>query len=146
VLPVRAQPSGLPAPAPSALSAPFWQATADGELRLQRCEGCHAFRFPPKVLCPVCLGDGVAWVGVAGSATVVTHTVVHQPASAAFAGRVPYTIAVVRLDEGPRMLTNIVDCEPGAVHPGMRVRVGFEARQDGVTGSTVMLPVFRPER
>jgi uncharacterized OB-fold protein len=129
---------------PTPLSLPFWQATAEGELRLQRCAACRAFRFPPKVLCPVCLEEATEWVAVAGSARVVTHTVVHRPATAAFAGRVPYVIAVVELAEGPRMLTNIVGCDPGSVHGGMAVRVGFEARWSRQTGSTVMLPVFLP--
>jgi uncharacterized OB-fold protein len=125
------------------LSAPFWQATGNGELRLQRCERCHTFRFPPRVLCPVCLEEAAAWVGVDGLATVVSHTVVHRPATSAFAERVPYVVAVVQLSEGPRMLTNLVDCDPGAIYPGMPLRVCFEARE-GRTGSTVMLPVFRP--
>jgi uncharacterized OB-fold protein len=126
------------------LSAAFWRATSDGELRLQRCERCHTFRFPPKVLCPACLEESAEWVGVDGSATVVSHTVVHHPATAAFAARVPYVIAVVQLSEGPRVLTNLVNCDPARIYPGMPVRVGFEARDGRETGSTVMLPVFRP--
>ncbi len=134
----------LPVPAPTALSAPFWEATGRGELRLQRCQRCGTVRFPPKVLCPACLGEDGVWAEVDGSAVVVTYTVVHQPATPAFAGRVPYVVSVVELSEGPRMLTNLVDCHPGKVHSGMKVRVTFEARRSEETGRTFMLPVFRP--
>jgi uncharacterized OB-fold protein len=129
----------LPKPAPE--SRPFWESCRKHELRLQRCGRCNAYRFPPGVLCPECWSTDCEWVRVSGRGKVYSFVVYHRAYHPAFATELPYLVAVVELDEGPRLTTNIVGCNPGAVHCGMAVDVVFE----DVTPATA-LPQFRPTR
>lgn len=121
-------PLGKPGPNPTPTSAPFWRAAADGRLLLQRCADCGACQHYPRELCVACWGDRLDWREAAGTGTVWTFTIAHRPGHPAWEEDVPYVIAIVELDEGPRMLTNVVDCDPQAVEVGMRVRVVFESR------------------
>lgn len=114
----------FPLPSPTPLSRPFWDACRDRRLVLQRCDNCAAFRWTPQILCTKCLSDTYAWTQVSGRAVVYSCTVVHRPPLPAFSA--PYALAVVTLEEGPLMLTNIVGCEPDLVHIDMRVEVVFE--------------------
>jgi uncharacterized OB-fold protein len=113
-----------PVPRPTKLSKPFWDATARHELMLQRCtiDGHH--EWTPQFACSKCLNESLEWVAVSGLAQVYSYSVVQRPQSPEF--EVPYIVAIVELDEGPRMLTSLVDISPGEVHIGMRVRVSFE--------------------
>ena len=108
---------------------PFWEGTAAGELRLQRCAACDAHYFPPRPFCPTCLGDDVAWETVSGKGTLHSYVINHR---AAPGFEPPYAIAVVQLDEGPRMMGNIVNCEqtPEALELDMPLQVTFEQRGD----------------
>lgn len=126
-----------PAPVPTPETQPFWDGTAAGELRLQRCRRCDRHYFPPRPFCPTCLSDEVAWEAVSGEGTLHTYVINHRPAPG---WDEPYAIAVVELAEGPRMMTNIVEVDqtPEALVLDMPVEVTFEARGD------LMLPVFRP--
>ena len=117
----------------------FWEACARHEIYLQRCRGCGATRFYPRVLCPVCLSSATDWVRASGKGTVYTFTVTHQNQAPGFREEVPYVLAVVELAEGVRMMTNIVGCPPEDVRIGMPVEVVFE----DVTPE-VALPKFRP--
>ena len=125
------------APRPTPETQPFWDGCAAGELRLQRCTTCDAHYFPPRPFCPDCLSDDVAWEAVSGRGTLHTYVINHRPAPGFEA---PYAIAVVQLDEGPRMMSNIVGVEqtPEALVLDMALEVTFEERGD------VQLPVFRP--
>jgi uncharacterized OB-fold protein len=127
----------LPKPAPE--SRPFWESCRKHELRLQRCGCCHAYRFPPGVLCPECWGTDWEWVKVSGRGKVHSFVVYHRAYHPAFAAELPYLVAVVELEEGPRLTSNIVGCEPGEVHCGMPVEVVF----DDAT-PTLTLPKFHP--
>jgi uncharacterized OB-fold protein len=117
----------------------FWEACERGELYVQRCEDCATVRFYPRALCPECLGAQTEWLRCAGSGSVYTFTVVHQNQAPGFRDQLPYVLAYVELDEGPRLLTNIEGCKPEDVHIGMRVEVQFDAVTPEVT-----LPKFRP--
>jgi len=129
----------MPVPVPNFDNAEFWAGCAAGELRLQRCAGCGALRHPPKPMCPHCRSTAVEWQRASGRGTVYSFTIVHRPTLAPFEPRVPYNVIVVQLDEGPYLVSNLVDCAPEAIRIGMRVEVVFERVNDAL-----MLPKFRP--
>jgi uncharacterized OB-fold protein len=122
-----------PLPHPTPLSRPFWDGTKVRELRLQRCRACGAYRFPPVVLCRECLAEDHEWVATSGSGTVYSFVIQHRPATPAFIGDLPYVVAIVELDEGPLMLTNLVDCAHADIEVGMRVEVTFVDASDDIT-------------
>ncbi len=128
-----------PLPVPSELSAPFWEACRRHELIIQRCQNCNAFRFPPAILCPECLSEAVEWTRVSGRGKIFSFVVFHRVYHPAFQADLPYTVALVELEEGPRLISNIVGCPPDRVTCDMPVDVVFE----DVTGE-VTLPKFRP--
>ncbi len=113
-----------PLPKPTAISEPFWSAARRHELMLQRCEQCKTFIYYPRPRCPECFSDRLKWEPVSGKGTVYSFTVVHRAATRMFADK-PYVLAIVELDEGPRMTTNIV-APPESVKVGMRVVVEFD--------------------
>lgn len=125
------------APRPSPETELFWEGCAAGELRLQRCGPCDAHYFPPRPFCPRCLSDEVTWEAVSGRGTLHTYVINHRAAPGFEA---PYAIAVVQLDEGPRMMSNIVgvDQTPEALVLDMALEVTFDERGD------VFVPLFRP--
>jgi uncharacterized protein len=112
-----------PLPQPTAISRPFWDACREGRLTIQRCQDCGTHIFLPQAFCPNCLGRSLSWIQSSGAGSVVTYTVVWRPQTPAF--EVPYVIAVIRLDEGVEMLTNLIDVEPEQVSVGARARVVF---------------------
>ena len=130
-----------PLPRPTEDSAPFWEAAARGELRMQRCSDCGHVRFPPAILCARCLSEKSEWVALSGRGTVYSWIVVHQSQHPAFNADVPYNVAIIELDEGWHMLTNIIGCAPADVAIGMRVVVQFVPVSD-----TITLPMFVPDR
>ena len=128
-----------PLPRPTALSQPFWDAARQHELHVQRCTACGTHVFYPRYNCTSCGSRGLDWVRASGRATVYTFTVARRPTHQAFADKTPYVIAIVELDEGPRLTTNIIGCEPDDVRIGMPVEASFEDTDDEVT-----LVTFRP--
>ncbi len=128
-----------PAPKPTPETQPFWDGTAAGELRIQRCRACERHYFYPRPNCPRCGGDQVEWVRASGRATLYSYVINHRPAPG-FADEAPYAIAVVELEEGVRMMTNIVGVEnvPDKLPLDMELRVVFEQRGD------VHVPLFEP--
>ena len=122
-----------PLPHPTPLSQPFWDGTKAHELRLQRCDSCGAYRFPPVVLCRECLAEEHRWVPTSGTGTVYSYVVQHRPATPAFTADLPYVVAIVELDEGPLMLTNIVGCSPDEIEVGARVRVTYVDASEDIT-------------
>ncbi|MET7680473.1 OB-fold domain-containing protein [Streptomyces sp. NPDC005423] len=145
--------AGRPLPQPTLASAEFWRSGADGVLRISHCDDCGRRFHPPLPLCPSCRGRSVALKPVSGRAVVVGFTVTHQSWLPSFPP--PYVVAVVALaeDEGARLTTNIVGCEPDRVSVGMRVRVRFERTDDaenaegdsGAGADAVYLPLFEPD-
>lgn len=130
-----------PLPTPDRESAEFWDRVHAHRLALQQCRQCGSFRFYPRALCPVCLGELYEWVPVTGRGTVYSYTVCYRPASEAFAADTPYVVALVDLAEGVRLLSNIIDCAPAQVRVGMPVTLVYEDVGEGIT-----LYKFRPAR
>ena len=130
--------SQLPTPLPSPDAGPYWAAAKEGRLVLQRCAACRAFRFVPRLMCPQCGSDAAVWSDASGAGSVHSFTVVHRAPSAAFRGRVPYVIALIDLEEGPRMMANIVGDDARDVAIGDKVQVCFELR-----GEAAKVPQFR---
>ena len=129
----------LPIPVPSIDNQAFWEACNRGEVVIQHCARCDVLRHPPRPMCPGCRSKELGWKKVSGLGTVYSYTVTHQAIHPSLRGRVPWTVIMVDLDEGVRMISHIVDCNAGDVHIGMRVQVIFEEVEAGVT-----LPYFRP--
>ena len=138
---MTAAPPTRPLPWPDAETAPYWEAAKRRALVVQRCTACGTHRFYPRALCPSCHAEGFDWVEVSGRGSIYSFTVVHRAPSPAFAGKVPYALAIVALDEGPHMLSEIVGTPPGDIAIGMRLAVDFQEIGDGA-----MLPVFGPAR
>jgi len=114
-----------PAPVPDADSAPYWHAARQGRLVVQRCDDCGAVQLYPRDRCLSCRGP-LSWVEASGRGTVYSFTVIRQNHSRPFRNWIPYVVALVDLEEGPRLMTNIVDCDPEDVSVGMAVRARFE--------------------
>jgi len=119
--------------------APFFAAARRRELVVQRCQGCGAYRFPARDICSRCLSREAAWERVTGRGTVFSFALMHQTYHPAF--EVPYAVVVVELEEGVRVLSNVVDCPLRELAIGLPVEVVFEELSAEVT-----LPKFRPRR
>ncbi len=132
-------PQALPWPIEDADTAEFWSRVRDGELALQQCKQCGRHQFYPRALCTACGYDELVWVRASGDGIVYSYTIARRAAHPAFASRVPYVVALIDLEEGPRMLSNIVDVDPDEVRIGDRVTVRFDPVDDGV-----ILPMFIP--
>ena len=128
-----------PAPIVNEWAKPFWAAAKDGRLSIQKCKDCDQHIFYPRICCPHCSSDNVEWVDVSGKGTVYSYTVVRNNSPSAFVNDIPYVVAVVKLDEGVQMLSNVVGCDPAAVECDMPVEVTFERLDDEFT-----LPKFKP--
>ena len=128
----------LPQPTPE--TQHFWDGTKRGELLLQRCNRCSKTYFPPRPFCPKCSSRDVSVVPASGRATLYSYVISHRPAPGFTP---PYSIAVVELAEGPRMMTNIVDSPqtPEALQLDMPLQAQFEKINDSIT-----LVNFRPVR
>lgn len=126
-------------PRPSSESQPFWDACARGALMLQRCNACDRWWFPPSNRCQHCWSDNFAWTPASGFGEVYSFTVFHRAYAAELACQLPYVVAVVALQEGPRLITNVIGCAPDDVRVGMQVEVVFEPLVEGVA-----LHAFRP--
>ena len=118
----------------------YWEGTRAGELRLQKCAECNHVYFPPRPFCPKCASRDVSVVRASGRATLYSY-VIHHRAAPGFTP--PYSIAVVELEEGPRMMTNIVEVEqtPQALQLDMPLEVTFQRMSEEIS-----LPMFRPAR
>lgn len=115
----------------------FWAGTAAGELRIQHCPSCDRLRHPPGPLCPSCGADEQDHVVASGRGTVYSYVVHHAPQ---VPGRtVPFVVALVELEEGVRMIGELIDADPSTVSIGMRVRLALTKVDDALT-----LPFWRP--
>jgi uncharacterized OB-fold protein len=119
--------------------AEFFAGTRQGHLMVQKCEGCGELRFPAHSFCSRCLSTRAKWVPVSGRGEIYSYNVMHQVYHPAFAGEVPYAVVVVKLEEGPKFVSNLVGIQPHDIRIGMPVEVAFEKMSD-----EVMLPKFRP--
>lgn len=127
-----------PLPTVDPESAPYWSALKENRLILKHCRDCGRHHFYPRALCPHCHSDALEWSDARGTGSIYSFTVARRPAGPAFKADAPYVVAVIDLDEGARMMTNIVTDNVDAVRIGQRVAVQFDAVTDEVT-----LPRFR---
>jgi uncharacterized protein len=116
----------LPRPLNPELTRPFWEAAKRHELIMPRCKTCDQLFFYPRSECPRCLGSDLEWVRVSGRGRLHSFTIINQPANAAFRDDVPYVYAVVQLIEGPRMISNLVECDVESVSVDMPVEAVFD--------------------
>lgn len=128
-----------PIPEADEVSKTFWKGLQRRELLIQHCRDCDRYQFYPRPLCVHCWGEDLQWVRSEGRGTVYSYSIVRQNMMPGFAQEVPYVFAVVELEEGVRMSTNIVRCEPDKVTVGMPVVIEFERITNEIT-----LPKFRP--
>jgi uncharacterized OB-fold protein len=129
-----------PRPQPTPETQHFWDGTRAGEIRLQRCDACAKAYFPPRPFCPACGGRTVSVFKASGRASLYSYVIHHRPVPGFTP---PYAIAVVELAEGPRMMTNIVDCPqtPEALQLDMALEPAFERIDNEIT-----LALFRPAK
>ena len=113
-----------PLPTPSALSRPFWEATKEGRFILQRCTQCREYVWVPQMACRKCLTETLEWTDASGRGTIYSYVVIHRAANPAF--KAPYTIVVVELEQGPRIVSDLIDIDPADVKIGMPVEVSIE--------------------
>ncbi len=127
-----------PLPQPTPETQHFWDGTKAGELRLQRCDDCNHVYFPPRPFCPACSSRSVSVFKASGKGKLLSYNINHRPHPA---WDEPYSIAIVELDEGPRMLSNIINCPqtPEALQLDMPLEVVFQQESDEIT-----LPLFQP--
>ena len=116
-----------PLPVPNADTEPFWAGCAEGELRLQRCRACGHAQFPPRAFCARCHTSAPSWEVASGRGRVVSHTRVHRAPSPAFKAETPYVVALVDLEEGPRMMLRLHGEAAAAPEIGAPVEIRFEA-------------------
>jgi len=130
-------PRTLPEPTPE--TRHFWEGCQAGELRLQRCQACTKPYFPPRPFCPHCASRDVEVFAASGKATLYSYVINHRPRPDM--GTEPHSIAVVELAEGPRLMTNIVNCPqtPQALQLDMPLQVLFQKESE-----TISLPMFEP--
>jgi hypothetical protein len=125
-------------PAPDNASRHYWQCAAQGRLVIQRCTSCGIHQFYPRALCVTCAGE-TEWIDASGRGTLHTYTIIRQNRSPAFAALSPYAVGIVELDEGVRMMSNIVECEIDELEVGMALEVLLLKAADDVG-----LPFWRP--
>lgn len=128
-----------PVPQSTPETQPFWDGCAVEELRLPRCRACKEVFFPPRAFCPSCLGEDIAWERASGRGTLYSYVINHRPAPG-WREEGPYAIAIVQLEEGPRMMSNILGIEntPENLVLDMPLQVTFEKRGE------VNVPQWRP--
>jgi len=128
-----------PLPHINNFSKPFWEGAKRHELLVQRCQDCNRFVFYPKIICPFCLSEDLEWVRASGRGKVYSYSVIYSYQPKAFSDDVPYVIAIIELQEGVRMMSNIVKCPPEEVKCDMEVEVIYDAVTENFT-----LPKFKP--
>jgi uncharacterized OB-fold protein len=130
-----------PLPGPDPVTRPFWDSLKAHAIRLQRCGGCGRFVYYPRPVCPACLSDDLAWTPVSGRGVIHAFTIPHRHPSPAFGAEVPYVVALIELEEGARILSNLVDVDPTpeAVKVGLPVEIVYDDVTEQIT-----LPKFRP--
>lgn len=128
----------VPVPVVTVETRPFWDATAEGRLMLPKCDACGTIIWYPRTFCPSCHQSGVGWVQASGRGRIYSFSITRK-GDGEWRGAAPYVLAYVELDEGPRILTNIVECDPDTVTVNQPVEVVFHPTADGTA-----IPRFRP--
>ena len=128
-----------PLPTVSGETKPFWDAARQGRLLIQQCRRCQEHQWYPRGFCANCWSHEIAWVEASGQGVVWTYTITHQNRSPGFQEEVPYVLALVTLEEGVKVFTNVVECNPQDVYIGMPVQVVFREATPAIH-----IPYFRP--
>ncbi len=128
-----------PLPCPNPDNKPFWDACKNHQLKFQKCQGCGHLRWPAALICPKCHSEESEWIEVSGRGKVYTYAVYRQAFHPGFEKDLPYVTASIELEEGPRLLSNVVNCPPEKVYCEMPVKVTW----DEISGE-VSLPKFEP--
>jgi hypothetical protein len=126
-------------PRPTPETEVYWEGCRKHELLLQRCTQCSEFQFYPRIICTNCASEDLEWVKGSGRGRVLTFAIVRRAVSEAYAADVPYVVALIQLDEGPTMMSNVVQCDPETVKIGSPVQVIFEDWSEEIS-----VPQFRP--
>ena len=130
-----------PLPAISTLNQPYWDGLKQRQMVLPQCAGCGVVWYPPAPFCPACWSPDFSWQQLSGRGRLNSWVVFHQAYFSSFKGDIPYNVAEVELEEGPRLLTNLVEIENENIAIGMPVEVVFEA-----VSAEVTLAKFRPRK
>lgn len=115
----------------------FWEGCKEGKFLLQKCDDCGKVIYYPRALCPACMSSSISWIPSAGKGEVYTFSVHHRGPTKGF--KTPYVVALIDLEEGVRVMSNVVGCDPNDVRIGMKVEVVFEQLTD-----EIFLPKFKP--
>ena len=118
----------------------FWEATRSKELRYQQCDDCETIVFYPRRHCTGCLGSNLSWHTASGKGSIYSFSVVRQSYHPFFRARVPYAVAWIDLEEGPRMLSNVV----GVEDPGAELSIGQQVVVEWEEHEELSIPLFRP--
>jgi uncharacterized OB-fold protein len=121
----------MPLPVPSIETKPFWAGVQERRLLMPKCDACGKVTFPPTVACPHCDGGAFTWTEMSGLGKVYSFTVYHRVYNPAFKDKVPYVVGVIELEEGPRMISNVVGMPIDDVECEMPVKVVYEEVRDG---------------
>jgi len=128
-----------PLPIVNPWAKPFWDAVREHRLIIQKCKNCGMHVFYPRIACPHCFSDQLYWIDSSGKGSIYSFTVVESNAPSAFIEDIPYVVAIIKLEEGVQMLSNVVECDPYELRCDMPVEVVFDEVNDQLT-----LPKFRP--
>ena len=115
-----------PLPQPNSDTKPFWDGCSEHQLRFQKCRDCGHVRWPPSVICPLCYSHNIDWIVACGKGIIYTFVVYHYAYNKAFEDELPYITAIIELEEGPHLLSNIVDCQPDELRCDMPVSIVWE--------------------
>jgi len=130
--------SAAPTPVPDRYTQPYWDGLREERVMLPQCRACGHVQMPMGPCCAACLAEDFAWERMSGRGTVWSHITYHHAFHPAFADKLPYNVALVELEEGPRLISNVIGIDPEAVRDGMPVIAAFTP-EAGVT-----LLRFRP--
>lgn len=131
--------SGKNFPRPTAETENYWRGCHNHELWVQKCTDCNRHQFYPRMFCTSCMSPKITWVRASGKGKVASFTIVRRAVSNAYVSEIPYFVALIQLDEGPTMMSNVVQCDPEQVFIGMAVKVVFEDWSEKVS-----IPKFSP--
>jgi len=129
-----------PLPVATATSRPFWEALTRHEVQIQQCSACHAWIYYPRTCCPRCLSPELEWQQISGTGTLYSFTIARRPTAPFWADELPQLIAMVELDEGPRLTSTLCNVEEDAIRIGMRLQPVF----DDISDKNVTLLRYEP--
>ncbi|MBE3587920.1 MAG: Zn-ribbon domain-containing OB-fold protein [Thermoanaerobacteraceae bacterium] len=129
--------ANVPVPKKTPETAKFWEGCQQGKFLLQKCDDCGKYIYYPRAICPQCMSSRLSWVESTGRGEVYSFSVHHRGPTKGF--KPPYVVALIDLEEGVRVMSNVIGCDPGEVKIGMKVKVTFEQLSD-----EIFLPKFLP--